>query len=204
MPRFTNLEFLFANAKYHWSHWTWNPETCNKKCHKYCLRQKKQSCLKRKQKAALSRLKILKQSYWAQALRRVPLFSCHRASPAHRGHSFNAGRVLKAPPVLDAAWWHWGAPSACSQSEKGRREKAYFICSNAAVRWCYVVQSPGNVYVTLFEPWGKKLSANYFPGNWPCNVIPYMRIAGKTLDIIRFKKDKRALCDGNLMRWASN
>lgn len=37
MPRFSNVEFLFANAKYHWSHWTWNTETCNKKCQKYCL-----------------------------------------------------------------------------------------------------------------------------------------------------------------------
>lgn len=45
MPRFLNLEFLFANAKYHWSHWTWNTETCSKKCHRYCLAWKKWSCL---------------------------------------------------------------------------------------------------------------------------------------------------------------
>lgn len=118
MPRFSNLEFLFANAKYHWFCRTWNTETCNKKCHKYWLAWEKQLCLKRTKKAALSRLHFLKaELYHAQALRRVPLFSCCRAEPPHRGRGFKAGMVLKAPSVLDSAWRRWGAPSVCSQSD---------------------------------------------------------------------------------------
>lgn len=54
------LKFLFADAKYHWSHWIWNTETCKKKSYKYCLTWEKQSCLRRTRKAALSRLKALK------------------------------------------------------------------------------------------------------------------------------------------------